>query len=287
MHKFDASSELGIFIMNFYELYKMAKVYANSQSPAPDIPDINPEKLTLQYIRRGVYNSDYQDGLNMWFYATGKVDESFVNYVKNRNLELHNYFNHSKEWLIAISQYEKIDITHWAATYNGIIHNSAALIYEDEVDDLCGWGGDLRSSVPIIMRDVSYSDDYNTVYNATYNYIGTGGNFNMPDLLADVDAYNIDNMPNSMTIVDKLVDYYYNNGHTKRFTSFIGNKSYMDIYNRSKRILTMTELKWVWAIEKVDSNDKSTGEELVLTDNQIDAICSAYATYLIDKAKNE
>ena len=287
VHKFDASSELGIFIINFYKLYKMAEVFANSQSPAPDLPDIDPEKLTLQYIRRGVYNSDYQDGLNMWFYATGEVDESFINYIKNRDLELHNYFNHSQEWLIDISQYEEIDITHWAATYNGIIHNSFTFMYEDEVDDLCGWGGDLRQSVPIIMRDINYSNDYNTVYNATYNYIGNGKYFNMPDLLADIDAYNMDNMPYSMSIGDKLVDYYYNNGYIKRFTNFIGTQSYMDIYNRSKRILTMTELEWVWAMEKAGPDDKSTGESLVLTDNQIDAICAAYATYLMDQAKSE
>ncbi len=48
---------------------------------------------------------------------------------------------------------DKIDITHLAAVYNSLLYDSIAPIhYEDDVDDLSGWGGDLRSSVPVIMR---------------------------------------------------------------------------------------------------------------------------------------
>ena len=198
----------------------------------------------------------------------------------NNDWHRERFVNSLHKWLGLINC-KWVEILPEYSSYIGCI------MYEDEVDDLCGWGGDLRQSVPIIMRDINYSNDYNTVYNATYNYIGNGKYFNMPDLLADIDAYNMDNMPYSMSIGDKLVDYYYNNGYIKRFTNFIGTQSYMDIYNRSKRILTMTELEWVWAMEKAGPDDKSTGESLVLTDNQIDAICAAYATYLMDQAKSE
>ena len=283
-YKFDRSSDFGKLVVNMQKLYELAQEYSELQhSLNPDAPEINPTELTMQYIRRLAYNSDYDDGLNKWYYAAGPICQPFVNYVYTENPALCNYFNHDKEWEITDFDNQEFEINHLAATYNVLLYNSIVpAIYEDEVDDLGGWGGDLRSSVPIIMRDVNYSNDYNTVYNATYNYIGTGSNFNMPDLLADVDAYNLYKMEGADSPAERFLHYYYGGQYLKRFTFFIGEQSYTNIYERSKHILTMTELDLVWPIKNVN-----TGENLILTDTQIEAICDAYTTYIIDQADDE
>ena len=47
-------------------------------------------------------------------------------------------------------------------------------------------------------------------------------------------------------------------------------------------MITMAELDIIWPIKNVD-----TGEDLILTDIQIEAICDAYTTYIIDQTINE
>ena len=81
---------------------------------------------------------------------------------------------------------------------------------------------------------------------------------------------------------ERFLDYYYGGQYLKRFTSFIGEQNYADIYNRSERMITMVPLEWFWPIKNVD-----TGEDLILTDIQIEAICDAYTTYIIDQTINE
>ena len=130
----------------------------------------------------------------------------------------------------------------------------------------------------------NYYNHYDTVYNATYNYIGNGSYFNQADLLADVDAYNLYNMEGEKTDspAERFLVYYYGRKYLNRFTDFIGEQNYADIYNRSERMITMVPLEWFWPIKNVD-----TGEDLILTDIQIEAICDAYTTYIIDQTINE
>ena len=284
-YKLDRSSDLGELIVNMQKLYELAKEYSELQhSQNPDAPEINPTELTMQYIRRGLYNSTYEDGFE-WILATGTIDDEFVDRVERLNPELHTYFDHVEEWEINLPNSDgvKIDMTHLAAIYNSLLYDSVApLHYEDDVDDLSGWGGDLRQSVPYIMSEVNYSNDYDTVYNATYNYIGAGDYFRKADLLADVDAYNLYNIEGTDSPAERFLDYYYGGQYLKRFTSFIGEQNYADIYNRSERMITMVPLEWFWPIKNVD-----TGEDLILTDIQIEAICDAYTTYIIDQTINE
>ena len=128
----------------------------------------------------------------------------------------------------------------------------------------------------------NYYNHYDTVYNATYNYIGNGSYFNQADLLADVDAYNLYNMEGTDIPAERFLVYYYGRKYLNRFTDFIGEQNYADIYNRSERMITMVPLEWFWPIKNVD-----TGEDLILTDIQIEAICDAYTTYIIDQTINE
>ena len=133
----------------------------------------------------------------------------------------------------------------------------------------------------------NYYNHYDTVYNATYNYIGNGSYFNQADLLADVDAYNLYNIEGTDSPAERFLDYYYGGQYLKRFTSFIGEQNYADIYNRSERMITMVPLEWFWPIKKVDAEGNDTDEDLILTETQIEAICDAYTTYIIDQTINE
>ena len=130
----------------------------------------------------------------------------------------------------------------------------------------------------------NYYNHYDTVYDATYNYIGNGSYFNQADLLADVDAYNLYNMEGEKTDspAERFLVYYYGGKYLNRFTDFIGEQKYADIYDRSECMITMAELDIIWPIKNVD-----TGEDLILTDIQIEAICDAYTTYIIDQTINE
>ena len=284
VYKFDRSSEFGELVNNMQKLYELAQTYSVLQLLAdPTSTELNPVELTMQYIRRGVYNSNYPGGIQ-WLLATGSVNQQFVAYVANHKQALHDYFNHTSEWIIEADNGDKIDMTHLAAVYNSLLYDSIApFSFEQDVDDLSGWGGDLRSSVPYIMKNVSYSNDYQTIYRAAYDYIGHEGNFNMPDLLSDVDACNLYNMQGSNNPAEKFLDYYYGGMDSKRFTYFVGDLSYAEIYSRSESMITMTALDWVWPIKKIDENGNDTDEDLILTDTQIEAICDAYTTYIIDK----
>ena len=133
----------------------------------------------------------------------------------------------------------------------------------------------------------NYYNHYDTVYNATYNYIGNGSYFNQADLLADVDAYNLYNMEGTDSLAERFLVYYYGGKYLNRFTDFIGEQNYADIYNRSERMITMVPLEWFWPIKKVDAEGNDTDEDLILTETQIEAICDAYTTYIIDQTINE
>ncbi len=74
------------------KLYELAQEYSELQhSLNPDAPEINPAELTMQYIRRDKYNSNYSGGIE-WILATGTIDNKFVDRVERLSPELHTYF---------------------------------------------------------------------------------------------------------------------------------------------------------------------------------------------------
>ena len=285
------------FIINIQKLQNIAREY--SVEPVLEGKTI---ELTLQFIRRYRYVDD------KFILAAGTIDEAFVDHVSETDENLYKYFaayddEKTKKQLpfyYTAPNGDKIDIPHFAATYNVLQYYSFALVdlglVESIVNDLGGWAGDLRSMIPYVLCNVNYSNDYNVVYNEAKKQIGADESvslFGIQDILADVDAYNIYNLTRTTylsSIGAALIDYYYLGGYSTRFTDFTNNMSRDEIFNLSKNTMTNVIVEWKWPLGKVVKNGQSysgTDEILSVTDTQMNAICAAYADYIWAKAQAE
>lgn len=193
--------------------------------------------------------SNYVNSSN-WSVAGGEIENEFVNYVYNHDLELYQYFENTN-FIYANASGDLVDLKHLAATATVYIYKSDLLdskyfsyedyeewyhfiknlkiayrngrkrasteLFEHHFDNLGGWAGDLQT----LMVDNYIYSDYDSFYSAIYNSIGDKS-FKFDDLYADVDAYNV------FVILededeDSLKDAfssYYDSGYNKRFTSF-------------------------------------------------------------------
>ena len=101
-------------IKNIQKLHNIAREYY----PASDDLAI---RYTLQFIRR----IQYYDSLFFW--AAGSIDQDFVEYVKNKDNYLYEYFsnyNVQEGFYYTTPDGDKIDIPHFAATYAVYQYNS-------------------------------------------------------------------------------------------------------------------------------------------------------------------
>lgn len=261
------------FLDKLEELQNLAKEYSSIR---------NSFELTMQYIRRNVYCG------TKWTAAAGAIDSSFVSYVNTHNSELAQYFTIVDEFYWYAPNGDIIDIPHLAATYNVYSYNSFDLlgnifIYEAYINCLGGWAGDLRSLVPIILRDANYTSDYNILYNKTFELVGAPGKFSNADLLADVDAFNIWNIVNEWdnnSLKSIFTEYYLNGGTNTRYTDFIVDVSNYDFYSTAMIVMTDEGVELVWPIKKVDNEGKETDETLNVSLIQYDAICQAFTDYI-------
>ena len=120
------------------ELYDVALAYDTSPT--------NAALLTLQFIRRMKYNN------SSWNTVVGSINSQFVNYVENNYPTLYSYFtiDTTEEYDYLDPNGEGyVDFTHLCATLNGLIYDSdgfkAAIAGEANIDNLCGWAGDLQT----------------------------------------------------------------------------------------------------------------------------------------------
>lgn len=277
------------FVNQLQKLHDLAKAYSGAGA--------NSVKLTMEFIRRGKYSGNYMD-LDFWGLAAGDVDQGFVSYVQSNNTEIYDFFTipTGADYYWYRTNGEVIDIPHLAATYNiyqfdtfGAI--GSAILPESWIDNLGGWAGDLRSIIPFVMRDVGYSTDYNTIYAETMSQIGASigeSYFTMPDLLADVDAYNLFNSVNVNSLKETF-NAYYGSTVSTRYTDFTNGWTYQSIFDLTKNMMTnsVVNSSQVWPLKKVDNQGVKTSEGLSLTDNQMNAICYAFADYLWERIAME
>lgn len=274
------------FVNQLQKLHDLAKAYASNNTEAVE--------LTMQFIRRGKYTGNYMN-LEFWGLAAGDVNSGFVSYVKSQNAELYEYFTITGERFLYRANGEKIDIPHLAATYNIYQFNTfgqigSAVLPEYWIDNLGGWAGDLRSIIPYVMRNVDYTTDYDSIYDETMSQIGSASSkFSMPDLLADVDAYNLYNSVNVSSLATTFNNYYINGGTNTRFTSFTNEWTKTEIFNLTKEMMTnsVVNSSAVWPLKKVNASDQSTSEGLSLSNNQMNAICNAFTDYLWNRIQLE
>lgn len=268
-----------VFLDNLQALQDLAKAYSNDDETSVE--------LTMQFIRRG----KYYDGF--WPDTAGDIDETFVEYVENNNLVLHDYFTIDGNYYWQAPNGDIIDIPHLAATFNAYFHDTYSIIGDllqaDEkyVDKLAGWGGDFRSLIPEVMRDVNYTTDYNSIYTTTYQYIGKSGTkFDMNDLLADTDAYNIYNALDANGLKSTFTTYY-STGVATRFTDFTNGWTRDEIFEDTDFLMNSLVVERFSSMKKVDENGKETGEELSMTDSQMNAVCNAYTDYIWERVQAE
>lgn len=189
------------------------------------------ENLSIMYMAsyeydKSYYNIDYNYWLifnfirgctdkynaSNWIKTAGELNQDFINYVKSVDNELYQYFK-NKKYYYADSNGNKGDLYHLAATITGLIYESnfstgfeSGIMPEYHIDNLCGWAGDLQTAMNDAYYFLDGLDDYDEFKNVMSSLIGYDKNkssyvfeehhhhFDMDDVYADVDAYNLYNL---------------------------------------------------------------------------------------------
>ena len=237
--------------------------------------------LTVQFIRRLKYNDD------AWTTVAGAVDSQFVDYVETNYPSLYAYFTiePAEEYYYLDPNGEGyVDFRHLCAALNGLLYDSkgfkAAVAGEGNVDNLCGWAGDLQTLCIEVLKYTNNSNDYDTVYSATYDLIGDEAySLSMMDLLADTDAYNIHQLLNSSSsnFISAFTTYYDDYVGT-RYTRFTNGWSKQTIYDCVRNYTTNTFFLW---------KDWPLLEGYNITNTQANAIASAFTDFIWEKIQNE
>lgn len=150
--------------------------------------DINSVELCLQYLRRDRYNDEKWRGL------LGPVDAEFVDYVTNNGagLEFSDY-----EIMYDITTGRVVDFIHMAATLNSYVRYSSEikLVITNLSTDYAGIAGDLLTLLEEVTnyRINNSLDDVGKYQIYVDSLFGTNNKSTLsgPDLLADIDAYNL------------------------------------------------------------------------------------------------
>ncbi len=255
------------------ELYDVALDYDSTPHDAA--------LLTMQFIRRLKYN------IELWTTVAGAVDSQFVDYVETNYPSLYDYFtiDSTEEYYCLDPNGEGyVDFAHLCATLNGLLYDSegfkAAVAGEANIDNLCGWAGDLQTLCIEVLDYTNNSNDYDTVYSATYDLIGAEAHtLSMMDLFADTDAYNVYQLLNSSSsnFISAFTTYYDDYVNT-RYTRFTNGWSKQTIYDCVRNYTTNTFFLW---------QDWPLLEGYDITNTQANAIASAFTDFIWEKIQNE
>ena len=256
----------------FEDLYDLALAFSNSDEEEATL-------LSLQFVRRGKYNEGF------WPTVAGTINTNFTTYVSTQNNSLSQFFTieEGEELFFMDCDYNVIDFPHLCATLNGLLYDSTGFLAfmagEANIDNLCGWAGDLQTLCQEVINYTNDSNSYSEIYDATLYLLGADAPFSKEDLLADTDSYNIMNMINdSYTNTISSFVTYYSEDYVTRFSDFTNGWSWNQIYN-CVRIYTDDEfVLWVdWPIL----------DEVEISSTQADAIAEAFTDYVWEEIQNE
>ena len=279
----------GTYIYIFYTIY-VGVSFETTMTKLADLYEVALEYdstpydaalLTVQFVRRLKYNND------SWTTVAGTVDSQFVDYVETNYPSLYDWFtieNTEEYYYLDPNGEGYVDFRHLCATLNGLLYDSkgfkAAVAGEGNVDNLCGWAGDLQTLCIEVLRYTNSSNDYDTVYSATYDLIGDEEHsLSMMDILADTDAYNVHQLLNSSSsnFISAFTTYY-DDYVGNRYTRFTNGWSKQTIYDCVRNYTTNTFFLGV---------DWPLLEGYNITDTQADAIASAFTDFIWEKIQNE
>lgn len=186
--------------------------------------NISSTELCLQYLRKDRYNDEKWRGL------MGPVDADFVEYVTNNGegLAFSDY-----EIMYDISTGRVVDFIHMVATLNSYVRYSSEikLVITNLSTDYAGIAGDLLTFLEEVTnyRINNSLDDVGKYQIYVDSLFGTNNKSTLsgPDLLADIDAYNLyrDEAGKVKTsLYDALKEYY------DTFTSKNNAKNRIEIF---------------------------------------------------------
>lgn len=246
--------------------------------------------LTFMFIRQ--FNSSYID--EKWDGIGKNIDTGFVEYVKNENPELYAYFE-TKPDFYANARGETGDLYHLAATATGYIYNSdlgdgfkLGIMPEYHLNNLSGWAGDLQTAMNDAMVITGYSKDYDVFkstmrnligYDSDVNdiYAGKSHTFDIDDVYADTDAYNLYKLLKAGKTMEEALDSYYKTGYLTRYWTFT---NYWNETTIKERTYVYTKNKYLvffsWPLLKNKFNT-----------NQSKAARDAFAEFLLERRKCE
>ncbi len=267
----------GYLTSNISKLEKLALEYKEKNNLSSSDYEINVETwLAFMFIRQ--FNSGYVSGT--WSGTANAIDKEFVDYVLDNDSELYNYFSETKSFYVNESG-ELGDLYHMCATLTGHIYKSSffdgikfGVMPEYHIDNLSGWAGDLQTLINDTYCEIGENCSYDEFYNTFYNLIGKKS-FSMPDMYADIDAYNIYKLLFDYSIEDAL-QIYYQRGYNKRFSEFTNYWS-KDMITELVSIYTNNDYIIIqWPL--LEFNVKETHSK---------AACDAFVDFLMEKIKNE
>lgn len=259
-------------IGKFEELYDIALSYNSSPKQAT--------MLSLQFVRRERYNS------GNWATVAGAINNNFVAYVQTQNPSIYQFFtmDGKDDGIFMDRGYKIIEFPHFCATMNGLLYDStgfkAWIAGEANIDNLCGWAGDLQTLCIDALTSTNYTQSHVLLYQTMYDMIGDDKySMSMMDIYADTDSYNVFNELNSScsNTISALISYY-DAGYETRFTSFTNGWTKTKIWNCVRLYTTNTSTAMVdWPL--LNGYD--------ITDTQADAMADAFTDYVWGEILNE
>lgn len=229
------SSDLNPLVYSFVPYLDILCEYAQNYCSDNNLRNKDDEiTLVLEFLRSTKYIG------TKWNITAGNINENFIAYVKDNNIDVYNYFlgdDNAVEELFDPLTNEKYDLKHLAATMNAYFEkNDIKFIYSTyygSMNDMAGWAGDLQQ---VIDQDILYGKDqyyaHNMSIEAAYQemstYLGNRSNshYGISDVIVDADAVNLyyeykDN-PN-MDLNELLNNYLIKMNNKQRFSDFIYN----------------------------------------------------------------
>lgn len=277
------------------ELYNHAVEYQKIKNLAVDEYTIDVEYwFVFMFIRQ--FNSSYVGG--NWNGTGCPIDTDFVEYVKNQNVELYNYFANTKSYY-ANELGDEGDLYHMAATMTALMFKSGwtygykfGLMREYHIDRLAGWAGDLQSAMydvciicddkkelydtydefKVFMKEIIGYDPTKMIKTLEHHEV-----FNMNDVYADVDADNIYDLLQQDFSIRQAFSTYYEDSIDKRFILFTNSWSKEKIEKTVEIYTNGTYFGVVWPL----FNGKKFEEA------QSKAARDAFVEFLMEMVENE
>ncbi len=277
-------------INNIIKVENLARDYISNGNSVSGSYETNPYIwLVFMFIRQ--FNKDYVN--ENWDGTGNAIDKIFVSYVLNNDLSLYNYFANTSNYYVNANG-DVGDLYHLAATITGYIYKSDCsfelkfgVMPEYHINNLSGWAGDLQTAMNNAMDITNKSNNYDEfkttmlnliVYNENVNdiYNGYEHSFDIDDVYADTDAYNIYKLLLECSLTNAL-EYYFQRGFNERFSKFT------NYWSKDK----ISEVTYIYTKNKYFGIIRWPLFDYDFNETQSKAARDAFVEFLMNRISNE